>query len=67
MYVLEVEGTQRNPLTSLGSFDLTAYIDGQYTGRRTLHAPYGTSSTVRFYLPRRPPEPTPRGWSGTTS
>jgi hypothetical protein len=52
MYVLEVEGTQHNPLTSLESFDLTAYVDSQYTGRRTLNAPHGTSSVIRFYLPR---------------
>jgi len=51
-YVLEVEGTQHNPLTVQDKFDLTAYVDGWYVGRHILEAPYGAGVSVRFYLPR---------------
>lgn len=52
LYVLEVEGTQRNSLTSQRFFDLTVSVNEWLVGRRILEAPYGTSATVRYYLPR---------------
>ncbi len=50
-YVVEVDVTQHNPLTSRNSFDLSLSLDGIYCGRQTVVAPYGTVSTGTFFLP----------------
>ncbi|MDD4735771.1 MAG: hypothetical protein PHP44_06665 [Kiritimatiellae bacterium] len=50
-YVLEVEGTQHNPLTAQKWFELNLSIDGFACGRNWLAAPYGTNGTVWFFLP----------------
>lgn len=50
-YALEVEVTQHNPLTSKQSFDLSVYVDGTFSGRELVQAPYGTDTAATFFLP----------------
>ena len=50
-YILEVEGVQANQLSSTGEFVLDLYVGGEYSGTRTLRAPYGNVATVIFFLP----------------
>jgi hypothetical protein len=51
VYVLDVEVTQHNSLTSQDSFDLSLYVDDQYSGRQTVVAPYGVNRSAIFFMP----------------
>ncbi len=51
IFALKVEATQRNSFTLQNEFDLSLYIDGVFSGRYILHAPYGTVKSATFFMP----------------
>lgn len=51
-YVLEVDVRQGNPLTAERNFDVFATVAGLDLGRVPVIAPYGSTATARFFLPR---------------
>jgi hypothetical protein len=51
VYALAVEVTQHNALTSQSQFDMTLYVDGIYSGRQTVNAPYGSNGEAVYFLP----------------
>ncbi len=51
IYALAVNVSQHNALTSQSEFDMTLYVDGVYSGRQAVNAPYGSSGEAVYFLP----------------
>ena len=51
VYRLVVEGREQDPQTNSSSFDLQAYVDGEYLGRQTLQATTTTYGAIHLYTP----------------
>ncbi len=51
VYRLVVEGREQDPQTNSCSFDLQAYVDGEYLGRQTLQATTSTYGAIHLYTP----------------
>ena len=50
-YQLEVEATQHTSGSQYNDFRISCYVNGGFSSRKTLTAPYGTNTTARFFTP----------------
>ena len=50
-YQLEVEATQHTSGSQHNDFKISCYVNGGFSSRKTLTAPYGTNTTARFFTP----------------
>ncbi|MBM4092469.1 MAG: DUF2341 domain-containing protein, partial [Planctomycetes bacterium] len=50
-FALAINLAQQNALTAQSAFDVSIFIDGIPSGRQTVRAPFGTTTTATFFLP----------------